>query len=233
MNRIQLKELSKSQLKGSWKMPIILTIIYFGVSMMLSFIQGSLESSLGIMIMLLLTLGFGIWATVGIPNFYLEFIKKGGEVKLSDALVPSNKLLKSFIYSLLIFIITFVISFVVLFILSFGLMSIFITSESMSLSLIIGGIISVGLSLIFIVITIALAQVPYIILETDLGTIDCMKSSIKMMKGHKWEYFVLYLSFIGWGILATLTFGIGYIWLIPYTTLTFTNYYKDISKNII
>ena len=36
------------------------------------------------------------------------------------------------------------------------------------------------------------------------------------------------LSFIGWAILGTLTFGILYIWLFPYMQLTFTKFYLNI-----
>ena len=36
------------------------------------------------------------------------------------------------------------------------------------------------------------------------------------MDGHKFRFFILKLSFLGWDILAGFTLGIGYIWLNPY-----------------
>jgi hypothetical protein len=36
------------------------------------------------------------------------------------------------------------------------------------------------------------------------------------------------LSFIGWGVLALFTFGIGYLWLAPYMCMTFTKYYEQL-----
>lgn len=45
---------------------------------------------------------------------------------------------------------------------------------------------------------------------------DCITESRKIMDGHKWELFIFDLSFIGWHLLAMLTFGILYIWLAPY-----------------
>ena len=36
------------------------------------------------------------------------------------------------------------------------------------------------------------------------------------MTGNRWKLFCLEFSFIGWAILATLTLGIGFLWLIPY-----------------
>ncbi|KUH45897.1 hypothetical protein M2E15_3170 [Bacillus mycoides] len=40
------------------------------------------------------------------------------------------------------------------------------------------------------------------------------------MKGHKLDLFLLWLSFIGWAILAILTLGIGFLWLSPYVGTT-------------
>ena len=48
------------------------------------------------------------------------------------------------------------------------------------------------------------------------------------MKGHKWEYFVLGLSFLGWMILGVFTLGILYFWLIPYMQVTCANFYESI-----
>ena len=58
--------------------------------------------------------------------------------------------------------------------------------------------------------------------------LECINESKKMTRGHKGELFVLYLSFIGWIILGSLTFGILYIWLIPYVQATFVNAYNKL-----
>ena len=50
------------------------------------------------------------------------------------------------------------------------------------------------------------------------------------MKGYKMNYFVFKLSFIGWNILAILTFGILYIWLVPYMVIAKTMYYDNLIK---
>lgn len=228
INRAQIKELSKSQLKGSWKVPILLTVLYMGVSILLSYIQGELITNL---VVLLLIFALSIWATVGLPNFYLEFIKKGGEAELKDSLVSSDKLMKSLVYNIIVGVITFIISFIVIMCLSLSTVFTIFSSSNNGLTLIISLIISIALSIAFVIFVIAIAQTPYIILEKNIGAVKALNMSIKMMKGYKWKYFVLELSFIGWGILSILTFGIGFIWLVPYLTLTMTNFYKDISKD--
>lgn len=64
----------------------------------------------------------------------------------------------------------------------------------------------------------------------NMKAMDIVKKSWEMTKGHKMDLFVLGLSFIGWDILATLTFGIGYIWLMPYMIITFTLAYEKLKK---
>lgn len=59
---------------------------------------------------------------------------------------------------------------------------------------------------------------------------DALHQSEQLMRGHKWQYFVLQLSFIGWGIVSGLTFGIGQLWLVPYTYGTFANYYDNLTS---
>jgi len=59
---------------------------------------------------------------------------------------------------------------------------------------------------------------------------DAITRSRQLMKGHKFEYFVLQLSFIGWAILSGITLGIGQLWLTPYRYGVFANYYDNLVK---
>jgi len=59
----------------------------------------------------------------------------------------------------------------------------------------------------------------------DYSFKKCLTESERLMKGHKWEFFVLQLSFIGWAILGMFTFGILYFWLMPYIVATETEYF--------
>lgn len=62
----------------------------------------------------------------------------------------------------------------------------------------------------------------------ELGTTDALRKAWEVTNGHKFDLFVLGLSFIGWCILASLTFGILYIWLVPYMTVTFALAYDSL-----
>lgn len=80
-----------------------------------------------------------------------------------------------------------------------------------------------------IILTLSYSLVPIILIKkSELGIVETLKYSREKMQGHKLDTFVLGLSFIGWAILGTLTFGILYIWLYPYMQLTFTKFYLNI-----
>ena len=80
-----------------------------------------------------------------------------------------------------------------------------------------------------IILAFAYAMVPYILRDhPELSAMETLQMSRAMMKGHKMDLFLLELSFIGWFFLALLTFGIGYLWLIPYMQMTITKFYEEI-----
>lgn len=65
----------------------------------------------------------------------------------------------------------------------------------------------------------------------EMGVMDCIRASKQMMKGHKWECFVLDLSFIGWWLLSAIPY-VGYavrIWLTPYYNTTMVLYYMALA----
>ena len=72
------------------------------------------------------------------------------------------------------------------------------------------------------------ALTPYIIMdEPELTARQAITRSCEIMQGRRWKLFCLYLSFIGWGILSILTFGIGFLWLLPYMNASIAAFYED------
>lgn len=50
----------------------------------------------------------------------------------------------------------------------------------------------------------------------------------------KWNAFVLDLSFIGWNLLSTITFGIvGVLYVNPYVNTTWAEFYKVMRENAL
>jgi len=80
-----------------------------------------------------------------------------------------------------------------------------------------------------IILGLAYGMVPYIIHDNpEIGVRDALKRSRLMMRGHKWQLFVLQLTFIGWALLCLLTFGIGFLWLTPYQYTAIAHFYDDV-----
>ncbi|MDV7767035.1 DUF975 family protein [Peribacillus sp. CSMR9] len=88
-----------------------------------------------------------------------------------------------------------------------------------SLLLIIPGIIK----------SIAYSQVFFLLKDhPEYTVLEAITESKKRMKGLKWKYFLMHLSFIGWGILCMFTMTIGFLWLFPYIGTTLAAFYNEL-----
>ena len=90
-------------------------------------------------------------------------------------------------------------------------------------------------SLLFVVPGIikqfAYSQMFYLMADDKkLTAAEAQKKSIAMMDGHKGEYFVLQLSFIPWVLLTSITFGLAGIYVLPYMSATYAEFYKGLKK---
>ena len=60
------------------------------------------------------------------------------------------------------------------------------------------------------------------------------KLTLPFTDGEKWNAFVLDLSFIGWNLLSTITFGIvGVLYVNPYVNTTWAEFYKVMRENAL
>ena len=60
--------------------------------------------------------------------------------------------------------------------------------------------------------------------DPEKGALNCIRESKEMMRGHKWQLFVLNLSFLGWALLSIIPF-VG-IYTEPYIATTKANFYR-------
>jgi len=91
-----------------------------------------------------------------------------------------------------------------------------------SILLIVPGIIAaISYSMTFFI----LAENP------NIKAADALRLSKQMMYGHKTQYFMLMLSFIGWSLLSILTFGIGFLFLYSYMTMASAIFYNQIKES--
>jgi uncharacterized membrane protein len=72
---------------------------------------------------------------------------------------------------------------------------------------------------------------PYILNDhPEMSASEAITESRKMMNGHKMEYFLLQLSFLGWIILSSLTWGILLLYVMPYMQATSAAFYEKLKE---
>ena len=74
-------------------------------------------------------------------------------------------------------------------------------------------------------------MIPYIVAEhPEMPAKEVFAQSREMMRGQKWNAFVLDLSFIGWDILAAFTAGVLYVFYVrPYKDMTDAALYEQLA----
>lgn len=88
---------------------------------------------------------------------------------------------------------------------------------------------AVAVALMIPIFIYVLAVEPIMYAHEDYSAgVNLFRLSRHMMRGHKWQLFCLYLSFIGWGILSVFTLGIGLLWLSPYMYTAVAHFYEDV-----
>lgn len=92
-----------------------------------------------------------------------------------------------------------------------------------------------SLALLALYVWVAIKSLFYVLVyqvaydNPNLSSKEVVEESEKLMTGNRGKYFVLQLSFIGWAILACLTFGIGFLWLTPYITISTICFYEALA----
>ena len=78
------------------------------------------------------------------------------------------------------------------------------------------------------------SQVYYIANENPgMSVDDIITESREMMDGHKWELFILQVSFIGWGILAALTLGLVGLYILPLYSMSLYLFHEYVKKGYL
>lgn len=65
----------------------------------------------------------------------------------------------------------------------------------------------------------------------EMTAMEAIRESHRLMKGHKMQYFLLNLSFIGWMILGSLCFGVGTLWVSAYMSTASAVFYEELLAN--
>ena len=92
------------------------------------------------------------------------------------------------------------------------------------------GVLTLGIGLV--ILDLAYALVPFVVHDNpDIDCREALRRSRIMMRGHKMELFVLYLTFIPWLLLIIVTFGIAALWVAPYISMSLAHFYEDVKTD--
>jgi uncharacterized membrane protein len=183
----ELRAMARSQLKGKWASPVLVTLIFLAIFILVSYLP-VIGSGLTLILSGPLYLGYS--------QYFLNF-KRGHDPKFEDLFSGFRNLGSSIALYFMMWV------FILLW----------------SLLLIIPGIVAgIRYSMSF-----------YVLCDNpDIGALNALNKSKEMMRADKMQLFLLWLSFLGWSLCCICTFGIGFLWLIPYASLSIVNFYEEV-----
>lgn len=228
MTRAQMKQASKDQLRGNWGWAICLTIFAWLFNAIIMDINR--------------------WIWTG-KDFTYSILRYNNET-LIQGYKPGYDLSK-FIVGLITGLVLWGVAYTILDFVETGNMETWYTGifsaysngrfKNSLCTLFMVNIFTALWTILFIIPGIikgySYAMTPYILKDkfaagqTDIGATEAITESRHLMDGHKMDLFVLDLSFIGWGLLGIITFGIGFIWIVPYYRQTKANFYHSLVAN--
>ena len=241
MTSSEIRKNARESLTGKWGKGVLITFCFFVIEFLINFII-SRAKNLSPLFSSLLSIGDVI---VSIPLSYgllISFIKlkRGEEVNAFDFLTDgfSNfgriwgiawNVIKKMILPIVLIIVTYVLLSVFV---AFSAVYMF-TASSTALPVLLSIICSLALLALYVWVYIKsllyslVYQVSYD--NPNFSSKEVVEQSERLMKGKRGDYFVLQLSFIGWALLACLTFGIGMLWLVPYISVATVCFYEALS----
>lgn len=226
---------ARTKLSGKWGKAVCITLVY----VLVAFVFGLIEGLFPDMLKPIVSLAFLV---IEIPlafGFSFAFYKlfNDEEVNIFDFFsLGFNNFKKSWGIALRIvlkIIVPFVLMIVSIILLAFGSAAA-VTAGILGAPIGVWGIISFIGFILFIVADIwGITKAYYYMLANfiafdnlDLTAKEAVEKSQEMMTGKRGKLFILQLTFIGWAILAAFTFGIGYLWLMPYIIFSTFAFYK-------
>lgn len=230
MTASEIRQEARKCLTGKWGKGALATLIFFVISYIISFVLnlvpmvGSIAASI---ISVPLSFGFTVVMMSKLKRnedfSYLDFFKAG-----------FDKFVKVWQTTLWIFVkmlAPIVIAIVGAIVMAIGIaMSVAGSSGSV---LIILGIIVYLVGIIWAIPRAYSYRLALYIVNDNPNMLakEAVEKSAEIMNGHRWEFFWLQCTFIGWAILACFTLGIGMFWLLPYMQVSTVAFYDNLIGN--
>lgn len=232
MTRKELKQQAKETMKGRWGKAIGLVLVYQILTGAIYFLCNFIMF-LGPIVFLIISVPISFGFVGALLKYarneevgYLDFFTLGFDNFGKAWGITGRVILK-----LIGYYIGFVVS-------TIALVAVIVASENADSILMLGiGLVIFTVVLVCLYFLLITKAYYYSLIEylgndmKELTSKEVVDKSKELMKGHRWEFFVLQLSFIGWGMLAVLSCGIGFYFLLPYMYVTYIKFYESLLNN--
>ncbi len=230
-----IRKEARNSLKGKWGKGALITLVYAIITYVLQWILNLVPIAGPIVLLVIeVPIAYGIVAS------FMK-LKRGEDVSVVDFLTEGfSKFGKAWgvIGNIVLkLIVPVIIAIVCLIVASLGTSISFVSGLSSSQNMsspagaLVGvvGIIGYLVAIIYVAIKSLYYALSMCLLKDneELTGKEIVEKSAELMKGNRWSYFWLTLTFIGWAILAVIPFGIGMFWLIPYIQVAQIVFYED------
>lgn len=227
----ELKALSRQALSGQWGLPVTACLLIFICSMLLALVitalmdPYSMLSIITCQVMIYIVSLFVSLLQAGYMKLLLNMDRKE-PFSLKDLISPFTIQPDRFLTVNLILLLVEVLLALPLNVLSYR------TADAMtSLLFSLGG--SMVQSLVGLILFLFFGLSNYLLLDNpQMGAIESMKISCRLMKGNKGRYIYISLSFLPLFIACIFTCYIGLLWLDPYMANTRAHFYMDITGEL-
>lgn len=232
----EIRANARKALAGKWGKAALLTLVYAIIVLVINFVCNLIPVIGGIILFVISTpISYGLLVSFmklkrDEDVSYTDFLSFGFSSFAKVWAVFGNMILKMIVpvCLLVVFIILLVVS------LGGSLASAVIAGSGSGVAGFgfLGFISFIGYiaSLIYVIVKGYLYSLSYYILNDnpDMTGKEVVEASENLMRGNRWRFFWLGLTFIGWAFLAGLTLGIGMLWLMPYVMVAMVCFYEDL-----
>lgn len=222
-----LKKMARIVLNKNWGYPIFLTLTYMLLIMMISIVSSffglgttTYSAILAWVATVILSLITGLFAA-GLSYAYLN-LSRGIPSTTKDLFAafrmsPDRFLIVGLIMSIPNYLMTLP---------TFFMPDMITAAPLLYLGLSAGSyVLTIAFSCFFCLSNYLLLDHP------DMGALEALRTSIRLMRGYKGKYLYLTFSFVGWVLLSIFTLCISLLWIEPYMHMTLAFFYISIIKN--
>lgn len=227
----EIRAEARKSLTGKWGKGALLTLAFAVVTYLITLVL-TFVPVVGYIANLVITPALSFGYLIGFIKLrrgedvgYFDFFKNG--------FAFFGKLWSVIGYTLLKMILPIVAIIVSIIILAIGGVGSVAAGESFGIVAVIGIILYIVALIWTIVKGYSYVLTQFLLYDNqDMEAKAIVEKSEELMKGHKWAYFWLPLTFLGWVILSVFTLYIGLLWIIPYMQIAMVIFYENIAGKV-